>query len=209
MVQRLSELRKETTMKRILTFGLLLEMVLVPLVRYGYAGAERKETGRNITFNESTLTPEQQKRLESVERLYGTRLPDNRYWYDNRSGLMGVWNGPAVAVLPPGLGLGGVMPANCSRGGTRVFINGRELHPIDVARLAQLGTVVPGRFWLDPNGDFGIENGPALGNLVALASAGTPGNGPHRTYEPGELSGVQIAPGVGACTNSGCVWTGQ
>jgi hypothetical protein len=196
-------------MKRILTFTFLFVMVLLSPTVYSYAGAEPAETGRNITFNGRALTPEQQKRLEFVEQLYRTRLPDNRYWYDNRSGLIGVWNGPAAAVLPPGLGLGGPMPSNSSRGGTGVFVNGRELHPVDVARLSQLGPVYPGRFWLDANGDFGIENGPALGNLIALSSRGAPGNGPHRTYEPGELSSVLIGPGVGACTSSGCVWTGQ
>jgi hypothetical protein len=165
-------------------------------------------SGRNITFNGRSLTPEQQYKLEIVEHYYGVSLPDNSYWYDNRSGAMGLWNGPAVAILPSGLGLGGSMPANCSGGRTRVFVNGRELHPIDVARLAQMMPVYPGRYWLEANGDFGIENGPRLGNLIAISQPVPSGGGQHRVYAPGELSGVIVNP-AGACTNSGCVYPGQ
>src|SRR5262245_29718162 len=94
---------------------------------------------RNIHFNGRSLTPGQLARLEQIERVAGTRVPDGNYWYDNRSGAAGFWNGPAVAALPPGLELGGPMPANCSGTGTGVFVNGRELHPLDVAALMQLG----------------------------------------------------------------------
>jgi hypothetical protein len=156
---------------------------------------------RNIRFNGRTLTAEQQARLETLERSYGVRIPDNDYWYDNRSGAAGFWKGPAVAGLPPGLGLGGPMPANCSGGGTRVFVNGRELHPYDVAALSQLGPVIPGRYWLNANGNFGIEGGPMLGNLFLLARQ-VRSPGPHRVYAPGELSGI-IVNSAGACTSAG------
>ena len=190
-------------MRRISAIGLLFGTALLCL------GAQLAEAqgSRNITFNGQILTPDQQYRLELLERYYRVRLPDNRYWYDNRSGVMGLWNGPAVAVLPPGLGFGGPMPANCSGGGTRVFVNGRELHPLDVARLAQIMPVYPGRYWVDANGDFGIEHGPKLGNLIAI-SAPAQGDGQHRVYGPGELSGVIVKP-AGACTNSGCYYPGQ
>src|SRR5436189_983445 len=105
---------------------------------------------RNVTFNGRTLTPDQMKKLALLEAYYGNRLPDGKYWYDNRSGIMGIWGGPAAAIFPPGLGFGGPMPANASGGGTRMFINGRELHPIDVARLG--GPPIPRRFWLDAMG---------------------------------------------------------
>jgi hypothetical protein len=152
------------------------------------------------------LTREQFTKLEMMERSYGARLPDGSYWYDNRSGVMGAWNGPGVVVLPAGLGWGGAMPANCSGGGTRVFVNGRELHPVDVAALSQLGPVYPGRYWVDSNGDYGYENGPRTGNLVALAMAARgQARGQHRVYSPGELSGV-IVNSAGACTNLGCYY---
>ena len=75
---------------------------------------------RHLTFNGRLLTPEQMQRLERVERMYGVRLPDKDFWYDNRSGAAGLWNGPGLAALPPGLQLGGPMPAHCSGGGTGV-----------------------------------------------------------------------------------------
>src|ERR1700704_2963212 len=75
---------------------------------------------RKIRFNGRALTSEQMMRLEFLERQARVRIPDNDYWYDNRSGAAGFWNGPALAALPPGMGLGGPMPANCSGGGTRV-----------------------------------------------------------------------------------------
>ncbi len=81
-----------------------------------------------------------------------------------------------LAFLPPGLTLGGPVPADASGGGqgalTGVFINGRELHPLDVVGLQQLiGQVWPGRWWVDAQGNYGLENGPALGNLALLARA--------------------------------------
>jgi hypothetical protein len=148
--------------------------------------------GRHITFNGKPLTAEQQKRLESVEREHGVRLPDRDYWYDKRSGEAGLWQGPALGALPAGLELGGPMPANCSGGGTGVFVNGRELHPADVLTLTQFTLLAPGRYWVDANGNFGFDGGPALTNLFerAKVSPGSPAPGQHRVYAPGELSGL-------------------
>ena len=167
-----------------------------------------ESAARNVRFNGRQLSPDQIARLEQVERYYGVRLPDNEYWYDNRSGAAGLWHGPALAALPAGLNLGGPMPADCSGGGTGVFINGRELHPIDVAVLQQLGPVYRGRYWVDANGFFGLEGGPAVGNLFLLArSSGQ--RGPHRVYEPGELSGLTVN-SAGACTSAGnCAYPGR
>ena len=111
--------------------------------------------------------------LERLERGVG-RLDDGAYWYDPRTGASGRWGGPTLAFLPPGLSLGGPLPADASGGGqgtlTGVFVNGRELHPLDVLGLQQLiGQVWPGRWWVDAQGNYGLEGGPALGNLVLLA----------------------------------------
>jgi hypothetical protein len=153
-----------------------------------------------ITFNGRALAPEQFGIVMRLEQAFGVRLPNGAYWYDNRSGAMGVWNGPALAILPAGLALGGQMPADCSGGLTPVFVNGRSLHHVDVAALSRIVTVVPGRFWLDAQGNFGYEGGPALGNLIVLANQGS--QGPHSTYSSSEL-GV-IVNEAGACTSSGC-----
>jgi hypothetical protein len=136
----------------------------------------RLQTARNLTFNGRTLTADQLARLEKLERPYQARIPDGKYWYDNRTGAAGFWGAPAVALLAAGLELGGPMPANCSGGGTGrftgVFINGRELHPLDVAFLSSIspnGQVLPGRFWVNANGDFGYEGGQLIYNLYRLA----------------------------------------
>src|ERR1700682_6474867 len=125
------------TSKLVLTAGLLAALVHSPV--------SGQPPARKIRFNGRELTSEQMARLDAVERRYNVRIRDAEYWYDNRSGATGVWNGPALAALPPGLELGGTMPANCSGGGTGVFINGREIHPLDLQTLSALGPVYPGR----------------------------------------------------------------
>ena len=97
---------------------------------------------RRITINGRRLTVDQEVRLERIELYYDVRIPDNDYWYDNRSGAAGFWHGPAVAALPAGLRLGGPMPADCSGGNTGVFVNGRQLHRQDVANLSYLGPCI-------------------------------------------------------------------
>ena len=170
------------------------------------ASGQELPNQRKIRFNGRALTPAETVRLELLERYYRVRIPDSDYWYDNRSGAAGFWKGPAVAALPPGLGLGGPMPADCSGGGTGVFVNGRDLHPVDVAALSELGPVYRGRYWLDGNGNYGIEGGPMLGNLFAIARGRR--SQQHRVYEPGELSGL-FGNSAGYCTNSGCAYTGR
>lgn len=165
---------------------------------------------RRIIFNGHELTPVQAQRLQVVELYYGVRLPDRSYWYDNFSGAIGFWKGPAIGALPPGLELGGKMPADCSGGGTGVFVNGRELHPLDLVSLQKLGPVAQGRYWVDSNGFFGVEGGQAAGNLLVLARAaeqrGTTAQ--RRVYSAGELAGVFGNP-AGYCTNSGCAYSNR
>src|SRR5437762_1694958 len=133
-----------------------MTLLRIALVMFSALAAfSQTAPARKLTFNGKALAADQLKRLELVERTYGVRLPDNAYWYDNRSGAAGLWKGPALGQLPAGLNLGGPMPADCSGGGTNVFINGRELHPIDVALLSQLGPVRPGRYWVDEAGNYG------------------------------------------------------
>jgi hypothetical protein len=55
---------------------------------------------------------------------------------------------------------------------TAVFVNGRELHPQDLLGLASItGPVAAGRYWLDGQGNFGIEGGGVAGNLLLIARA--------------------------------------
>jgi len=125
-------------------------------------------------------------------------VPPGRYWYDPMSGGAGVRGGPAAAYLGPGLAFGGPLPANASGGGdgrvTGVFINGRELHPLDVAGLRRYGPVYAGRYWWDRFGNVGLEGGPMLFNFYAVVQASNSG-GPN--YKPGSRSGESTYVGKG------------
>ncbi|MGH9901566.1 MAG: hypothetical protein ACRD68_07105, partial [Pyrinomonadaceae bacterium] len=103
--------------------------------------------------------------LNALERYYRVRIPDGDYWYDRRCGAWGEEGGPTLGFILPGLNLGGRLKANASRGRTGVFVNGRELHRLDVLALQQIMTVYRGRFWVDAHGNGGYEGGPALFNL--------------------------------------------
>jgi len=122
-----------------------------------------------IEVNGTALDAAGRGTLAQIEGLIGT-VPPGRYWYDAASGGAGVWGGPASAYLGPGLPLGGRLPAEASGGGsgrlTGVFVNGRELHPIDVQGLRQvLGQVQAGRWWWDAAGNVGREGGPTAFNF--------------------------------------------
>ena len=95
---------------------------------------------------------------------------------------------------------GGPMPANCSGGGTRVFVNGRELHPQEVAVLSQLGSVTPGCYWMDSNGNFGYE--PQLGNLYVLARQRNRSRRGPLFFTESEIKGG-FSNSAGTCASSG------
>lgn len=109
--------------------------------------------------------------LETLEGRYRGRLPDGDYWYDPVLGAWGFVGGPTQGFVVPGLSLGGPLQPGASGGGTRVFVNGRELHPYDVLALQQItGPVPPGRYFITSQGLAGPEGGPPLWNLVAMAA---------------------------------------
>jgi hypothetical protein len=132
-------------------------------------------TGRNVIVNEVQVDEDT---LTALERQFGLRIEDGEYWYDPYSGAWGLPGGPTAGFIPAGLNLGGLLQEDASGGGTGVFINGRELHPQEVAGLEQLfGVVQPGRYWLDAFGNYGFEGGVALGNLVYSIQAAQGGGG--------------------------------
>jgi hypothetical protein len=142
------------------------------------------------------------ERIAQLERQYRVRLVDGRYWYDARSGAWGVWGGPAAGIVLAGLDLGGALPADASGGGngrlTGVFINGRELHSLDVLALRQISPVVlPGRYWVDSQGTGGYEGGPPLFNLVAMAQQARGG---------GDRSWIHRGPGGGMGSDGQCIY---
>lgn len=113
-----------------------------------------------------------------LRQRYGSVYP-GRYWYDSVTGAWGPQGGPTAGWVQPALPLPAPLPADASGGGqgrlTGVFVNGRELHPLDVQRLQRFtGTPPwPGHWWIDAWGNFGAlaagRRGPPLGNLWALA----------------------------------------
>jgi len=126
--------------------------------------------GGPIIVNGQELAAEQG---QALMQLYG-QIPAGNYWYDTYSGLWGTIGGPGTGRILPGLNLGGPLQAGVSGGGTGVFVNGRELHPLEVRRLVQIyGSVTPGRYWMNAQLIGGFEGGPATFDLnAAAASAG-------------------------------------
>jgi hypothetical protein len=147
-------------------------LIVAALLLAARDGVAQPQPRRRVSFNGRALALAEEALLAQLEQRFQLRLPDGAYWYDARTGAAGAWGGPTAGFLPAGLRLGGPMPADCSGGGTRVFINGRELHPRDVLALQQMiGFVMPGRYWLDATGTGGYEGGPPAFNLFALARA--------------------------------------
>lgn len=93
-------------------------------------------------------------------------VPPGEYWYDARAGLWGHVGGGAQGQILPGLPLPPVT-AGASKGDTAVVINGREITRAELALVQQAtgGPVSPGRYFLEANGDAGLEGGPVLVNL--------------------------------------------
>lgn len=156
--------------------------------------------GRQVFVNRVRL-PE--ATLSALEQAGAPRIPDGRYWYDPLCGAWGLEGGQARGFVLAGLRLGGPLPADISGGGTGVFINGRELHPLDVQGLQQLvGPVQRGRYWVDAQGNAGLEGGPVLVNLFQLASQLYRQNGGvGENYGNGGSAYMNMNTGIGIITD--------
>ena len=130
---------------------------------------------RQVFVNGVQLSEDQ---VNFLEQKYRSPLPNGNYWYDRMCGAWGVMGGPVLCTLEPNHNIGGPLQPGASLGNTGVFINGRELHYLDLALLQRVvPMIIPGRWWLDVYGNFGSEGGPMLGNLWTLAqSQGASGN---------------------------------
>jgi hypothetical protein len=117
--------------------------------------------------------------LERVERTYRVHILPADYWYDRMTGAWGIRGGPTRGFVLPNVDLGGQLAADASGGGTQVFINGRELHPDDVAGLQKClpMPIQRGRYWVIADGTGGYEGGPPTFNLVALCRQAQGGGG--------------------------------
>lgn len=130
---------------------------------------------RQVFVNGVLLRPDQ---IDFLEQKYRSPLPEGNYWYDRMCGAWGIIGGPVLCTLEPNHEIGGPLQPGASNGNTGVFINGRELHYLDIALLQRVvPMIIPGRWWLDVYGNFGAEGGPMLGNLWQLAQTqGVGGN---------------------------------
>ena len=163
---------------------------------------------RSVTVNRTRLDDDA---LRAAEQRFRTRIPDGDYWYDRVSGAWGMAGGPTMGLTLAGLDVSGPLPANASNGTTGVFINGRELHVMDVLGLQQItGMVLPGRYWVDAQGNGGYEGGPALFNLRMLAEQAsrrggslwsTPGGGVGESYGGGAWAYGNANTGIGVISD--------
>jgi hypothetical protein len=124
----------------------------------------------DVVVNGVRVRDEQVAELECLEGGRRAPLRNGTYWYDPVSGAWGAQAGPTLGFRRTGLKVGGPLRPNASNGHTSVFVNGRELHRLDVLALERLGQVWLGRYWLDAPGNFGREGGRMLGNLAWLAA---------------------------------------
>lgn len=161
-------MKKEAIKKQ----SLLLSLFVVVLV-WGSGLTFGYHDTLNVVVNGKRLSPET---IYALEQYYGVRIQSGRYWYDRISGLWGREGGPTVGQILSGLNLGGPLSPRASGGGTGVFINGRELHPAEVAYLQRCTPVYRGRYWLNPQGLAGVEGGPPLVNLSSLCQQAYGGN---------------------------------
>lgn len=122
--------------------------------------------GTGVRINDVELNQDQVNQLAQAYRL---PIVPGEYWYDRKTGAWGVKCGPGVGLGVANLELGGTLRADASCGNTGVFVNGRELHQMDLMNLQVLaGPVAPGRYWMDAELNAGREGGPALVNYKQL-----------------------------------------
>jgi hypothetical protein len=131
----------------------------------GGAGSETREVYINrVKLDDATVG--------ALETKYRVPIQNGHYWYDTICGAWGVEGGPTAGFIYSGLKLPGPMPEDISRGGTGIFINGREIHPLDQVAFQKIfGYTIPGRYWLDAHGNLGPEGGAPIANLAAAIRA--------------------------------------
>ena len=179
--------------------GTWIWLLLVLGLAGGPGKAHAQNAPRQTIVNGKPLT--EQQKAEFV-RMYGSPPLGGNFWYDARSGLWGVVGKEAFGVLRPGHDYGGLSPT-ASAGTTGVFINGRQINIAEAIYLrALLGSVLPGRWWLDgATGYFGLEGSTIpVGNLLAAARAAQAARGGANYYNDG--MGTSVAVSSGCATGS-------
>ena len=163
-------------MHRVRGLRLLIGLMLIAGGAAAAADADKDEP--RIVVNGAPVAAE---KMRSLEQRYHARIADGRYWYDRNSGAWGFEGGPAMGQIEPGLALGGALRADASHGNTGVFVNGRELHILDVRALQRCTPVIPGRYWVNARGIGGYEGGPPSFDLAALCGRRSAGGSSTQT----------------------------
>ena len=125
--------------------------------------------------------------VRDLQQVYPVAIAPGRYWYDPISGAYGREGEPITGQMIAGLGLGGPLRADASRGTSGVFINGRQITLGEKTYLEQLcqTPITPARYWILFNGLGGYEGGPAIFNLgqcPGLARQNSGSRSMSRTY---------------------------
>ena len=113
-------------------FTLCIAFFLSTFVGSYVYGDQDKQT---VFVNQTRLN---EKEIKTLEALYNVRLQSGYFWYDVISGLWGFEGGPTMGQIFPGLKLGGALRADASKGNTGVFINGREIHELELLYLQKV-----------------------------------------------------------------------
>ena len=87
--------------------------------------------------------PLEHLKRQKMERAYGTPILPGRYWYDPVSGAWGLEGGPTIGQIHPNMAIGDDLRADASKGRTGVFVNGRQLHRLDVDALNRCWPLAP------------------------------------------------------------------
>jgi hypothetical protein len=146
----------------------ILSLLLLPILVTAADQADRNTAATQVRINGETLSAPE---LADIQARVGSQFAPGSYWYDARCGAFGTEGGPALGFTVAGLPVKGKLKTDASGGGTGVFINGRELHPLDVLALQSCSPVYPGRYWVDASGNGGMEGGPMQFNLESLCNA--------------------------------------
>ena len=156
---------------------------------FAYAPERSSDAPLHLVVNGTPLNPEQLDYL----RQFGP-LQSGRFWYDPRSGLWGVEGHEPSGYVRPGLAFGTLSP-RASNGASGVFVNGREINPIELhwyELIFRTPSTGPGRFWLDGvSGNVGFEGNPMpIGNLIRSLQQGQTSAAGSRAFAGGSMVGV-------------------
>jgi hypothetical protein len=188
-------------------FSVVAVGCVVPANNQGYQNNQQGySAGAGVFVNGQAMPPEDAARAQ---------IPAGRYWYDSQSGLWGLEGQAVAGVVQAGFPSAPLDP-NISRGNTNVFVNGRHLPTPEVTALSQLfqQQLRPGRYFLNANGDMGVEGGAPLVNIVVLIQqrqAQTGGGGGDNIWSSRNTNSIgNESNGAGyVCTGGTCATYGM